>query len=132
MSLICVQHTGLSLIFRHAKWSDYFVFCQYLQNEASEANFDSKSPPRPSVSKKLDHEEKNFFFKFEKILFFCCVAINLIYYVDFKINLNSVLQSVSYRFHTDMNSVSISVQIWYIPISDSVSAPNRFGIDIPN
>ena len=75
-----------------------------------------------------------FYQNYEIILFFCCVAIKLVYYIDFKIDLNSVLQSVSYRFHTDMNSVSISV--WYrfqyrIQIGigmNSVYTDFRFGI----
>jgi len=52
MALICVQHIGLFLSFRHTNWSDYFVFCIYLKNEASEANFDSKNPPQNPPSQK--------------------------------------------------------------------------------
>ena len=52
MALICVQDTGLFLSFRHTKWSDFFVFCQYLKNEASEANFDLKNLPQTPLSQK--------------------------------------------------------------------------------
>ena len=66
MALICVQDTGLFLNFWYTKWSDYFVFCQYLKNEASEANFDSKNPPQTAVSQKtllLRKKIKIFFLK---------------------------------------------------------------------
>ena len=89
---------------------DFYVFCQYLKNEASEANFDLKNPPQTALSQKnFIMKKKNLNNLFEIILFFCCVAMKLVYYIGFKIDLKSVLQSVSYRFHTDMNSVSISV-----------------------
>ena len=49
---------------------------------------------------------------------------------------NRFLKSVWNRYYTDFNSefksVLKSVSIRYIPISDSVLAPNRFGIGIPN
>ena len=63
MALICVQDTGLFLRFRHTKWSDYFVFCQYLKNEASDANFDSKNPPQTPLP------QKGFIVKKKKIFF---------------------------------------------------------------
>ena len=48
--------------------SNLGVFCKYLENEASEANFESKNLPQTTLSRHLLNIEKRFFSIFLKIL----------------------------------------------------------------